>query len=123
MKKLEQTPNNTNPYVCFDSSSGVYEISGHSYPEDASEIFDPIFEWLDENLIKIKGTIELNIKPDYFNSASSRYLLRMFKDLEVHFKAGKDVSIIWTFADEEVENDGIVFSQLVELPFTFIDES
>lgn len=122
MKALVQNPNNTNPHVCFDSSKNVYEINGHSFPEDASGIYDPIIEWLDENLRKIKGKIELNITPDYFNSSSSRYLLRIFKQLEISFQAGKDIEIIWIFEDEEVENDGLVFSQLVELPFTFVSK-
>jgi hypothetical protein len=44
----------------------------------------------------------------------------MFRLFEVQVQAGKEIEIIWKFDDEEVENDGIIFSRLVNIPFQFV---
>lgn len=120
MDTLILKPTKTNPYICFDPTNRRYEISGQSFPEDPQEAFAPIFKWLDKNLTNLNHKMALNLQADYFNSASNRLLLKMFRLFEVHVQAGKEIEIIWKFDDEEIENDGIIFSRLVNIPFQFV---
>jgi len=120
METLYLKPTKTNPYICFDPSSRRYEISGQSFPEDPQEAFEPVFKWIQENITKLDHKMELLLQTEYFNSASNRLLLKMFRILEMHAQAGKDIEIIWNYDDEEAQNDGLIFSRLVNIPFQFV---
>ncbi|MBI9066231.1 MAG: DUF1987 domain-containing protein [Salinivirgaceae bacterium] len=120
METLILKATKTNPYICFDPSSKKYEISGQSFPENPMVAFDPIFDWLSNNLAKLDHQMELTLQVDYFNSASNRLLLKMFRILEVQVQAGKDIRILWNYEDEEIQNDGIIFSRIVNIPFEFV---
>ena len=36
------------PTVVFDARTGVCEISGESYLEDAAEFYNPLIDWIDK---------------------------------------------------------------------------
>jgi hypothetical protein len=120
MDKLIVKPSRTNPYICFDPINKEYEISGNSFPENPQLVFEPIFDWLNSNIQKIDHRIELNLKAIYFNSASNRLLLKLFRILEEQAQAGKDIEVVWNYMDEEIQNDGILFSRILKLPFRMI---
>lgn len=120
MDTLILKPTKTNPYICLDPFSKKYEISGQSFPEDPQEAFAPVFKWLENNLLNLNHKMDLYLQADYFNSASNRLLLKMFRLLEVQVQAGKEIEIIWRYDDEENQNDGIIFSRLVNIPFQFV---
>ena len=120
MDKLILKSTKTNPYICLDPSCKKYEISGQSFPEDPQEAFAPIFRWIDENILKLDHKMNLHLQADYFNSASNRLLLKLFRLLEVQVQAGKEIEIVWRYDDEEIQNDGIIFSRLVNIPFQFL---
>ncbi|MDA3890711.1 MAG: DUF1987 domain-containing protein [Salinivirgaceae bacterium] len=120
MDTLILKPTKTNPYICLDPSSQKYEISGQSFPEDPQTAFSPIFKWLEDNLAKLNHKMELHLQADYFNSASNRLLLKMFRLMEIQVQAGKEIEIIWRYDDEEIQNDGIIFSRIVSIPFQFV---
>lgn len=113
-------PTKTHPYICFDPRSKLYEISGQSFPEDPHEVFDPVFQWIDSNIVLLDHHMKLHLHANYFNSASNRLLLKMFRQFEIQVRAGKEISIVWYYEDDEVQNDGIIFSKLVKIPFEFI---
>jgi hypothetical protein len=119
MEKLMLKPTKTNPFVCFDPANQTYEIIGQSFPEDPQVAFEPIFDWLKNNLDNLDHKMQLKMKADYFNSASNRLLLKMFRIMELYLQAGKEIEIIWSYEDEEIQNDGIIFSRIVNIPFQF----
>lgn len=120
MNTLVLKATKTNPYICFDPKTKNYEISGKSFPEDPTNVFAPLFAWIETNLEKIDHQLQLHLHANYFNSSSNRMLLKMFRQFEVYFRAGKDISIVWYYEDDEIQNDGIIFSRLVNLPFEFV---
>lgn len=120
METLIVKATKTNPYICFDPSNKKYEISGQSFPENPYDAFDPIFNWLNKNISKLDHTMKINIQADYFNSASNRLLLKMFRILGVQIQAGKQIKVVWKYEDEEIQNDGVIFSRLVNIPFEFV---
>jgi len=109
------------PQVILDANpeNPIMEISGRSLPEDVVAFYDPILEWLDEYAeAPLEQTI-LNIKLEYFNTASSKLILDILLKLEDMADDGKDVLVRWHFPDddEDMEEAGEEYEDIVEVPF------
>lgn len=103
------------PRILLDKSNGIFELSGRSLPEDASEFYSPVFEWLEAYTTSPNATTDFVFKLEYFNTASSKIILDILSKLE-------DVSgttIHWYYQedDEDMQEAGEEFSELVEIPF------
>ncbi len=84
------------PIVHFDFEKGVCEISGESYMEDCYKFYIPLIEWLNEYCALNKYLI-FNFRLFYFNTQSSRMLLKIFETL-TEFKAkGGEPTINWYY--------------------------
>ncbi|MDX2191242.1 MAG: DUF1987 domain-containing protein [Bacteroidota bacterium] len=105
------------PKIMLDPANGIYEISGRSLPEDCASFYKPILEWLDN--FSPSSKMDFNIKLDYFNTASSKMILDILTRLEKIKNTGKDVKVIWSHSedDEDMQEAGEEFSELVEVPF------
>jgi len=120
MKPLIIKPTPTHPFICLDPINKRYEISGKSMALNSTEVFEPIEKWFVENYFKINHIIEFNIRSDYFNSSSFKYLLGLLRRLETLMIAANNIEIYWYFEDEEIENTGKLFSQMVSIPFFYV---
>jgi len=105
------------PKVLLDKVSGIFEISGRSLPEDAADFYQPILKWLAEYASQANSTTEFVIKLEYFNTASSKLILDVLSKLE-------DITnskVIWYHYedDEDMQEAGEEFSELVDVPFEF----
>jgi hypothetical protein len=105
------------PRVILDSKNGIFEISGRSLPEDTAEFYQPVLDWLEAYAASPNSSTEFVFKLEYFNTASSKLILDILSKLE-------DISgakVHWYFHedDEDMEEAGQEFSELVEVPFEF----
>lgn len=105
------------PKIILDKANGIFEISGRSLPEDSAEFFQPVLDWLDAYAESPNPKSEFVFKLEYFNTASSKLILDVLSKLE-------DVSgatVNWYFHedDEDMEEAGEEFSELVEVDFEF----
>jgi hypothetical protein len=105
------------PKVLLDKASGIYEISGRSLPEDAADFYQPILNWLTEYAGQSNPNTDFVIKLEYFNTASSKLILDMLTKLEDI----KNSKVIWYHYedDEDMQEAGVEFSELVDVPFEF----
>lgn len=115
-------PTRTSPYICCDPNGGLYTIQGQSFPEDPMELYHPLIIWLEQNIKNISTPINFILKTEYFNSASNRILLKILRILELHAQTGKSIEIIWCYADEDSQNDGVIFQRLLNMPFNLVFE-
>lgn len=122
MEKLIIEPSQYSPNIILDPINNFYEISGQSIPENAMDIYKPVFDWIDKNLEKIPNKIEFNIKLDYFNTASAKMLLDMFLKLEEYCKKGKEIEIKWYYdkEDTDMKDAGQDYADEVQVPFKII---
>jgi len=106
------------PKIILDRNNGIFEISGRSLPEDAAEFYSPILEWLDEYTGSPNSETVFIFKLEYFNTASSKLLLDILSKLE---NIADSTTILWYYHedDEDMEEAGTEFSELVEVPFEF----
>jgi hypothetical protein len=105
------------PKILLDKNNGIYEISGRSLPEDSTEFYNPILEWLDEYSKSPNPTTDFVFKLEYFNTASSKLILDVLSKLEEI----PGIKVNWYFHedDEDMEEAGEEFSELVDIEFEF----
>lgn len=113
--KLEGTEDT--PKIMLDKKNGIFEISGRSLPEDSAEFYRPVLEWIGNYGKEPNGSTDFVFKLEYFNTASSKLILDVLSALEDI----KGMKILWYFHedDEDMEEAGQEFSELVEIPFEF----
>lgn len=117
MNKFSIEGTEDTPKIILDKASGVFEISGRSLPEDSAEFYEPVLNWLDSYRTQPNPKTVFNFKLEYFNTASSKLILDILSKLEEI----EGVSIAWYYHedDEDMQEAGEEFSELVELPFEF----
>lgn len=105
------------PKIMLDKENGIFEISGRSLPEDSAEFYAPILDWIEQYGKDPNPQTNFVFKLEYFNTASSKLILDLLSALEDI----DGMSISWYFHedDEDMEEAGEEFSELVEIPFEF----
>jgi len=105
------------PRVTLDKKSGTMEISGRSLPEDSTEFFKPVLDWIEVYAKDPNPASVCVFKLEYFNTASSKLILDVLYALEEL----PGMRIAWYFheEDEDMEEAGQEFAELVEIPFDF----
>jgi len=123
MNKINLEAKSDTPKIIFDPENEIFEISGRSLPEDATVFYDPIIEWL-KNYAKnpLSKTI-IQFKLNYFNTASSKMLLDILLIFEDMKEDGKDVLVKWFYPidDEDMQEAGEEYDEIVEVPFEHIE--
>ncbi len=126
-------PTEFSPSIIFDPSISKFEISGESRPENAGKFYDAIIKWLEQYQSSLfsKQTslpnnekINFDIKLEYFNSTSAKYILDVLKVLDNFHKEGLINRINWFYdsMDEDMKDSGEQFSRLVKVPFSFVEK-
>jgi len=105
------------PKILLDKNNGIFEISGRSLPEDSTEFYNPILEWLDTYSKSPNPSTDFDFKLEYFNTASSKLILDVLSKLEEI----PGIKVNWYFHedDEDMEEAGEEFSELVDIEFEF----
>lgn len=108
--------------VNFDVETGILEMSGTSYPENAIDYFQKIFDWIKTYMSNQHRPIVLNLKLDYLNTSSTKCILDILELLEQYYKNGNDVVLNWYYAedDEDILETGKEFAEDIDLPLNFI---
>jgi hypothetical protein len=105
------------PKIILDKNNGIFEISGRSLPEDSAEFYKPVIEWLEKYNTNPNTKTHFTFKLEYFNTASSKLILDVLSKLEDL----PNVTVLWYYHedDEDMQEAGEEFSELVEIPFEF----
>jgi len=107
------------PMVILNTEEGVFEMSGKSLPEDVTVFYNPILTWLEGYGLEPNSETVFVLKMDYFNTASSKLILDILLKLEEIHEEHEGVRIDWYYRedDEDMEEAGDEFSDIVDLPF------
>lgn len=131
MKTLLFEPTDTTPKILFDPDNLVFEISGHSRPEDVRSFYKPVIAWLKDfiqaissNEINIEKPIEFDFKMVYFNSSSAKFLLDVLVEIDKIHNGGKETIINWYYddGDDDMLEVGEDLSDMVEFKFNYITQ-
>ncbi len=110
------------PCVVFDAQKNKISITGKSFPADVSMFFHPLMEWVDAYVQNPNPETIVDVQLDYFNTASSKYILDLLYKFEVLTKNGNSVIIRWHFCDddEDMEFTGDEYAEILKIPFEMI---
>lgn len=113
IKETEKTPS-----VAL-STNGVLKIEGRSIPEDAAKFFKPILDWTKEYT---SNEIRIDIKLEYFNTSSSKFILEMLRTIENN-PNNSNVVVNWFYeeGDLDVLESGQYFESIIGIPFKYIE--
>lgn len=122
MEELRIEPGKNTPDIVLNPS-GFIRISGRSIHENAEEFYDPVVKWVNNYVKNPADQMVIDINMEYFNSASARVLVRIFKNI-VNSAIGKSKKVIFNWyyeeGDEDILERGEYFSSVLSVPFNFI---
>jgi len=107
------------PKVLLDQQQGLFEITGRSFPEDASKFYFPVLSWIGEYVQEPCSRTLFHFNLEYFNSTSIKQLLEILLRLEEIAATGNEVKIVWNYGanDELMAAKGEEIQNMVNLPF------
>ena len=127
MNNLNIIESKSTPKIDFNIETHIHYITGESYPENSSNFYEPILEWIENYLEYIDNQkVIFNIELIYFNSSSSRVLMDIFDMLDEACGDGKTIIVNWFYdeEDEALEEYGEEFAEDMEyLTFNIEEKS
>lgn len=119
MKRSEIRSTINTPGVILDPK-GFIELKGRLIAEDPSEFFNRINAWLGEYFRNPVNTTSVRIELEYINSAGTKSLMDMVKDIRFNCKDRK-VNITWCYEkpDEDMLEKGNFISSITGMLFEF----
>ncbi len=113
IKETEKTPS-----VSL-SANGILKIEGRSIPEDAAKFFKPLLDWTGDFTA---NEIRVDIKLEYFNTSSSKFILEMLRLLENN-PNNNNILVNWFYeeGDLDVLESGQYFESIIGIPFKYIE--
>jgi hypothetical protein len=117
MDALTLAETDETPAVVLDSKKGTFEITGRSIPLNAAEFYAPLIDWMQRYAQDPNPATHMTVRLEYFNTASAKQILDLLYALEKI----KGASVGWYFDedDEDMEEAGQEFAELVRIPFEF----
>jgi hypothetical protein len=109
--------------INFNVDSQKWEIIGSSYPENTSEFFKPVFNWITNYMLEEQRAIYLDFKIDYLNSSSIKFISDLIEMFNKYSSSGKTVEVNWYHLedDEDIKELGEEFKGEVNYPFNIIE--
>jgi hypothetical protein len=121
MEPLNIAGTDNSPKVILDASASKFEMTGRSYPEDAQEFYEPIFNWFTEYMKTPNKETIVTVHFEYHNSATTRTMLNLFTDLKQIQEGGNIIKVLWMYdeIDEEMLDEGQDLQEMTGLDFDF----
>lgn len=122
MKDLIIEATKSTPYINFNAKKHELTMGGNSYPENTSNFFDDVLDWVNEYVEKNEKKTTINIKFNYFNTSTSKALLDIIDLFEEKFLKGIPVELNWYYTEENesIHESGEEFAEDISFPFNFI---
>ena len=112
---------NATPNVVLNKDTNEFKISGNSLPEDVFSFYNPIIDWIKKYLESPNKSTVFTFQMVYFNTATSKVFIEIFKTLESLITAGFAVKVNWCYMeiDEDTLESGEEYASLLNIPFEF----
>ena len=101
----------SSPLVLYTAGTNTLCVEGNSYPENSFQFYEPLFEFVKNELVSVEAKVVIELKLIYFNSTTSKTLFDLFdllqdniKNLEIKWYYSKDNEFILE-AGEDFKED------------------
>jgi hypothetical protein len=88
------------PSIVYYPETNRLELVGRSIPENPELIFSNLEEWITMHFEKDNG-LEVNIRLEYINSGSSKYLYEILKRITGYARSGQLVKMNWLYEEDD----------------------
>ena len=124
MEIYNQTATPSTHLINFNATTGLFSLSGRSTPENPAAFYEPLQAWLTNYTLQPRPHTILHINLEYFNTASSKCLLDLMKKIKQLTTTGNSVLVKWQYeeGDEDMQEAGQDYSDILEIPFEFIEQ-
>jgi hypothetical protein len=109
------------PAVELDPQKKLMELVGNSYPENAIEFYQPIYDWVHSYFAGASPSLTAVLKLNYFNTSSAKCILNLLTILQNYHAQNRPVNVQWYYdeEDEDMLETGRAFSVDFNMPFDF----
>jgi len=123
LETLRVDPTFDTPEIFLDAESGVFRITGNSYPADPMPVYLPVVEWFRKYVEHPLQVTAIEFRYTYFSTTSTQLIFEIFRMLEEIYKNGYAVKVSWYYSgdNEEIRENGEDFSGLFDIPFEVIE--
>jgi hypothetical protein len=131
MEPLLIKPTEFTPKIWFEPQYHIFEMEGFSRPENVSQFYNQVLDYLDDFENEIvdqkkfnrETPLKINFKFAYFNSASSKFIIDIIGILLRFNKKGFPIEFYWYYdeEDEVILEAGEDISEIVAIPFKYIE--
>ncbi len=114
VKKTKKTP-----LISLDLNENIFQIKGPSFSEDILSIYDPVINWMEENLPQLEKELTCELYFTVLNSASHKKIFQILIILNGFMDRGKKIKVKWYYDedDEDIMEMGEDLTELINLPF------
>ncbi|UCG28763.1 MAG: DUF1987 domain-containing protein [Bacteroidales bacterium] len=122
MERFEVESTKKTPQILLDPD-GTFKISGRSIHEDPSKFYDPLVKWINEYCSNPKNVTTIEIKLEYFNSGSAKYILNILQILSQLINMGFRLVVNWYYeeGDDDILERGEYYASILDTNFNFIE--
>lgn len=105
------------PFIWF-MRAGALTIKGRSVPEDGSEFYENLFDWIQRYIKNPWPSTILSIELEYLNDITSKYLLQIIKDLN---RSCPYLTVEWIYerGDDDILEMGEILESSSEAHFIY----
>ncbi len=89
------------PTVDFNYETGVCELKGESYIENATTFYAPLVRWLKNYITETKRPIIFNFDLRYFNTSSSKCIIDILHILKRYEMENGHITVNWYYDSNE----------------------
>jgi Domain of unknown function (DUF1987). len=118
------------PRVSFDPETRSIEFSGVSRPENVTEFYGQVLDWMtgyESELYKNnvlggkKFDVNVTFNFSYFNSSSAKMIYQLLECLVRLKNMGYVINVSWHYedGDDQMHDDGEELSEAIDIPFNF----
>ncbi|HRH39124.1 MAG TPA: DUF1987 domain-containing protein [Flavobacteriales bacterium] len=110
------------PAIHFDPEQGIFELTGISIPENATEFYQPVTAWLAQHLPLLKGAQAMDFRLIYFNSASLKSIYLLLKEVKAARANGLAMTVRWYGDpdDDQLTETVDTFTDVLDMPMELI---
>ncbi len=122
MKDFIIKGNKSTPDIFFSFKKAKFIIKGRLIPEDAEGLFEPVIDWVNKYYQKSKQNTQVIFDLEYFNSSSSREIIRLLDKMNILSKNNNTkVYVDWLYDEEDILDYGKDFSYISKIEFVYIE--
>jgi len=122
MELLIIEPTRNTPEISLHPDGNI-KLKGRSIHENVIDFYQPALDWVEEYILDPVDATCVDIKLEYFNSASAKYIVLMLQRLKRVTLKDKKYFINWFYeeGDEDILERGEYFASVLDMNFNFIE--